>query len=128
MTRFQRKYISIIAIVAFVFQFVSPVLVAEAGQLSNFTDTVSSSAPSQSASHIIQFTSTSTLTSGQTLKVSFDPTTSLFDLTLLINSDIIVSGFTLVTFCGGGSDEMQVVVDNTFGDRNVTFTDRKSVV
>jgi len=95
---------------------------AYAGQHTNAKDTLSNSAPSMSATHVVQYYSSTTLTSPQSIKIQFDPTTDAFSLASLNNGDITVTGFTPVTFCGAGGDEMQVVIDNTLPDRNVTFT------
>lgn len=96
--------------------------VVHAAQLSTLKDTMSSSVPSQTSNHVFEFSATSSLTSPDTIKIQFDPDNSLFSLINLNNADISATGFTPVTFCGAGSDEMQTVVSNTIGDRNVTFT------
>ncbi len=93
-----------------------------AASLSNISDTISTSAPSTGATHVIQFTASTSLAASAVIKVQFDPTTDLFNLAALTNADISASGFTVVSFCGAGLDEAAAVVDNTAPDRNVTFT------
>ena len=103
------------------FGFFIPSIVA-AGQLTNVSDTISDSTPSHGASHVVQYTSPSPLSVGTTVKIGFDPGTNNFSVASLNNGDISAVGFTPVTFCGAASDEMQIVVNNTANDRNVTFT------
>jgi hypothetical protein len=46
--------------------------------LASVTDILSNSIPSYAATHVIQYTNASATTAGQTIDVTFDPTTSLF--------------------------------------------------
>ncbi len=98
---------------------------ASAASLTAISDTISNSAPSQTANHVVQYTSSTTVGAGLTIKVQWDPTGYLFNLGTLAFADMSVSGATLVAnvgACGGGTDEIYPAVDATAPDENVTFT------
>ena len=83
-------------------------------QLTSIKDTLSDSDLSAASKHVISFTTASTVTAGQTIKVQLDPATSLFTeaFSSATTTDITVSGMTLVassTACRGASAEVYVV-------------------
>lgn len=98
---------------------------ARAAGLSNFTDTISDSRPSALTNHVIAFTNASTVTTLQTMKIQFDPSTDSFDLSALVGGDISVTGMTLVAnvgACSGAASEVYPTIDSTAPDESVTLT------
>src|SRR5690348_8217228 len=49
-----------------------------AASLTNVSDTLSDSRPGFAANHTVQYTNPSSTSAGQTIQITFDPTTSLF--------------------------------------------------
>jgi hypothetical protein len=97
----------------------------QAGYLSFVSDTISTSQPSASASHLIAWTSGTAVTAGLTMKLGFDPVTDAFDLGSVVVGDISASGMTVVAnigACGAGSDEVYPTIDATAPDEHVTLT------
>lgn len=92
----------------------------KAANLQNVKDTITNSAPSETSDHDIQFDAPSGLSAGQTIVITFDPHTNAFNLGTLGVGDSIATGFTIVSSCGGGSDEVTMAT-STDPDR-VTFT------
>jgi hypothetical protein len=96
---------------------------ANAASLENISDTLSvdasattgASAPGANAMHTIQFDTPNGMIATHNLRISFDPTTALFDLTGLTAADIrILSGATYVSgvgSCSGAASEMYPTVN-----------------
>ena len=62
---------------------------ANAATVSFISATASSSAPSANTNYTIQWTATTSVTVGQTIKISFDPGNSTFDLGSLTTADVV---------------------------------------
>lgn len=78
---------------------------AHAADLSSTSDTLSDSRPGLGANHTIQYTNATSTTAGQTITITFDPTTSLFGgIGSVATSDVSVTGMTLVDSCAGAND------------------------
>lgn len=98
---------------------------ASAASLTQVKDTITDSAPSATANHVIQFYSSSTISAAQTIKVQFDPTTDAFNLGTLAFADMSATNMTIVSnvgACSGAASEVYPTVDNSAPDINVTFT------
>lgn len=95
---------------------------AYAAALANVSDLLVDSGPSVATNHTLTFTSSSTLTAGNTIKVQFDPTGDAFNLTSLTAADISATGFTATSSCSGAPSEVTASVDASAPDENVTFT------
>lgn len=95
---------------------------AEAG-LSNIKDILSTSEPGTVAVNTISFSNTTAITSGQTIKITFDPTTDRFDgVQNLAASDVEFTGAALVASCTGGPNEVTMTTSNTAGNESAIFT------
>jgi len=95
---------------------------AHAAALGSVSDLIVDSGPSVATNHTLSFTSSSTLTAGNTIKVQFDPVGDLFNLTSLTAADISTVGFTATSSCSAAPSEVTASVDATAPDENVTFT------
>lgn len=98
---------------------------AKAASVQSFKDTLTDSDLSVLSKHTLSFTTNVSVTAGQTITVTFDPSTSLFTPTFstATTTDITVTGMTLVASCGGGSDEVTVTgTGNTGSSEGYTFT------
>lgn len=93
-----------------------------AATLTSVKDTLSDSRPSVTSNHVINFTTTTAVTAGLTIKIQFDPTGDLFNLTGVTSADITTTGMTLVTTCAGATDEVTFTLDATAPDENLLFT------
>lgn len=103
--------------------FLFNVTTARAALIANASDTIADSRPSANTNHVIQYTATTSVSAGQTIKIQFDPTSDLFGLgSLSVASDISITGMTLVAACGAGGDEVTATLDSSAPDENVTFT------
>ncbi len=105
---------------------------ASAANLLNVSDTIVNSAPGASTNHTIVYTSSSAVTGGQTIRLTFSPGNTggaadefLFD-SFATSTDITVSGSVGITevanggACGGGTDEVYNVANfNNPGQRYV---------
>ena len=104
---------------------------ASAAQLSQVSATASSSVPTASTNYTIRFTSTSTITTGQTIAMQFSPGfsagTNEFSFASLAVTDVIGEvGITIITGACGAVTPNQVSVSggisNSAGNRTVTLT------
>ncbi len=103
---------------------------ASAATLSQISATASSSVPSASTNYTVNWTATNGITTGQTIKISFDPGNSTFDLGSLINTDVITSGtptnLTIITAGCGAVTANQVSISggisNAAGNKSITLT------
>ncbi len=101
---------------------------AQAAQLTLVSDTLSDSNLSALSRHVIAFTSASGATAGQTIKIQFDPATSLFTqaFSTATSTDITATGMTVVNDVGAcpGSGSSVYPTGNYNGgtDENITFT------
>ena len=94
-----------------------------AGNLANISDTLSNSAPSTAANHTVSFLTLSPVTAGETIKVTFDPTTDAFSGTgNVVTADVQFTGATLVTTCTGSGDHVTLSTSTAVGDHSVIFT------
>ena len=85
---------------------------ASAAQVSQYSATASSSVPGAATNYTIRYTSTTTVTSGQTIEFQFDPATSGFTMAAFVAADVVATGMTVVGACGGGADEVTVSTSN----------------
>ncbi len=104
---------------------------ASAAQVASISATASSSVPSASTNYILRYTSTTTVTTGQTIKVIFSYTksggTDEYSLASLTVNDVIgVAGISIITGACGAVTANQVSISggisNSAGDRSVTLT------
>ena len=83
----------------------------------NVTDTLSSSIPGAGVTHTIQWTDTSTSTtpqSGQTIQITFDPTTSAFgNIGAVTSSSLSLTGLNLVAACSAGLNNVTFSTSTT---------------
>jgi len=88
---------------------------AQAATFSQISDTLSDSDLGVDSAHRIQFTTTNGMTGGQNLRISFDPTTTAFDLSSLTVNDVyVVQGATKVDAvgdCSGSAGEMYATIN-----------------
>lgn len=102
---------------------VIPRSMTHAASLTNISDTMTRLQQSIDSNHVIAFTTATSLTAGQTIKIQFDAATDAFTLKgTLDNADLTGSGFTVVAGCGGGASEVTAAVDVTAPDENITLT------
>lgn len=95
---------------------------AQAGNLSNVSDTLSNSAPSSTANHTIAFTTATSTLPGQTIVVTFDPLTSGFTGVGGVSyTDVSSTGWTMAinNVCGVPANEIQLTATST---SSLTFT------
>ncbi len=104
---------------------------ASAAQVTSFSATASSSVPSANTNYRVQWTGTTTVTVGQTIKITFDPGNSNFDLGSLTVNDVIATGsptttLTVITGACGVVTNDQVSINggisNAAGDKSITLT------
>ncbi|KKW35450.1 MAG: hypothetical protein UY81_C0041G0006 [Candidatus Giovannonibacteria bacterium GW2011_GWA2_53_7] len=98
---------------------------ASAAGLTDISDTITDSAPSYTANHVIDYTSSSTVTAGQTIKIQFDPAGDSFDLSAVVAADISATGMTVVPAIGNCdvlTDEVYPTIDSSAPDESVTLT------
>lgn len=100
-----------------------------AANLTSISDTLTSSNLSTLAKHTIQFTTDTSLTAGQTIKIQFDPATNRFvqAFSVATTTDFYSSGFTTVANaagCNGGASDQAYPTGNynDGADENVTYT------
>ncbi len=103
---------------------------ASAAALTPISATASSSVPSANTNYTVNWTATNALAQSQTIKISFDPGNSTFDLGSLANTDVITSGsptnLTIITGACGAVTANQVSINggisNAAGNKSVTLT------
>jgi hypothetical protein len=96
---------------------------ASAEGLTLLSDTLSDSDLGVVATHTIQYTNATATIAGQTIRITFDPTTDLFDgVGSLVTADISFTGATIVAACGGGGDEVTLTTSTAAGDESAIFT------
>ena len=94
-----------------------------AGSLLNISDSISTSQLGAGANHTIYFTSNSVIVAGQSIKVTFDPTTNAFDgIQNVATSDIQLTGATLVSSCPGSGNNVTLSTSTAAGNESVIFT------
>ncbi len=103
---------------------------ASAATVTQFSATASSSVPSASTNYSVRWTDATQITVGQTIKISFDPGNSTFDLGALANNEVTTSAsptnLSIITGACGGATPNQVSINggisNSAGDKSVTLT------
>ncbi len=102
---------------------------ASAAALTPISATASSSVPSANTNYTITWTATNGLIAGQTIKISFDPGNSTFDLSALVVTDVITSGTPtnlsiITTPCGATANQVSVNggISNAAGNKSITLT------
>jgi hypothetical protein len=116
---------SLVSVALFFSTILSPLFfprTAQAAALTNISDTIADSGPSVATNHTVGFTSSSTLTAGNTIKVQFDPAGDAFNLTSLVSADATSTGFTITGACSVAPSEVTMSIDSSAPDENVTFT------
>ncbi len=98
---------------------------AEAAGLGSISDTLApTSAPGLDAAHRIKFTTPNGLVEDEVMRISFDPSTTAFDLTGLAGADIsIPQGAELVAGCTGTPSEVLVSINPETIDFTVCTSD-----
>ena len=89
---------------------------AQAAAVEEFSDTISDSDLGVNATHTLFFTTTNAMSAGQQFRIYFDTIGSPdFDFTGMTDADLIATstGFTAVTACGAGGDEIDLVASST---------------
>lgn len=95
------------------------ILTAHASSLTSVTDTLSDSRPGFPANHEIQYTNPSSTPAGQTIQITFDPTTSLFGgIGTVTAANVTSTGVTVVTSCSAGVNNVTLSTSTTA----LTFT------
>ena len=75
------------------------------------------------ATHTIQYTNATTTISGQTIRITFDPTTDAFGgIQSLVTSSVTFSGASLVGTCTGAASEVTLTTSTAANDESVIFT------
>lgn len=121
----QKSVVAIVAIATVLWSLGLPFSLfpsARAANLGILKDTIVDSGPGVLTNHAITFQATTTVTAGQTIVVQFDPLGDDFDLSTLVAADATSTSFSIVSSCGGGSDEVTAAVDNSAPLEQVTFT------
>jgi hypothetical protein len=98
---------------------------AEAAFHTLVSDTISNSGMGVASNHVVAWTSANTVGSGLTMKIQFDPTGDLFDLSSVVAGDVSVTGMSLVAnfaACNVGPDEVYATIDSAAPDESVTLT------
>lgn len=96
---------------------------AWADSLSNISDTISDSNLGAYATHTIQYTNATNTTTGQTIRITFDPLTDRFDgFAAITYADITGSGITPVASCTAGANEVTVTTSTTANLEGVILT------
>jgi hypothetical protein len=116
--------VTMLALLAWTFGLPAWIHTASASNVGTFTNTLTDSDLGVKATSTLQFQLTSGVYENQTLRVTFDPDTALFDLTGLANGDIAitaVSGGTITQVanagaCAGTNGQIYVSSINTTSD------------
>jgi hypothetical protein len=97
---------------------------ADAAQVTQISDTLYDSDLGVASKHILRYTTASSTPAGGTIQFIFDPTTSAFGMAgpTATTTQITAIGMTVVTTCGGGSDEVTVSTNYTAGSEGFTLT------
>lgn len=104
--------------------------IATANTVTQFSATASSTVPSANTNYKITWTDATQITVTQTIKISFDPGNSTFDLGALANTEVLTSAsptnLSIITGACGGATPNQVSINggisNSAGDKSVTLT------
>lgn len=126
--------ITMLALLAWTLGLPAWIHTADAATLLNVSDTLSNgpaatlgaSAPGADAAHRIKFTTPTGMTSGQNMRITFDPTGSLFNFTGFLDSDVyVVAGANKAPggTCGAGVSELDVTVAAGYIDFDVCSGD-----
>lgn len=92
---------------------------ADASQLTNISDTLDDSAPSVATIHTIDWTASSSITSLETIRFTFDPLAQSFNLAAVASSSITATGMTKVNAvgdCNAATDEVYINRIDTTAD------------
>jgi hypothetical protein len=97
---------------------------ASAAQLTLVSDTLTDSDLSVATKHVLRYTTASSTPAGGTIQVIFDPVGNAFGLGSITatTTQITATGMTIVTVCGGGSDEVIPTMNAGAGQEGLTFT------
>lgn len=101
--------------------------VVSADTVTQFSATASSSVPSASTNYTVSWTNSTSVTVGQSIKISFDPGNSTFDLGALVSGDATgtPSGvFVTTAACGAATPNLVSInggISNGAGDKSVTL-------
>ena len=102
---------------------------ASAATVAQFSATASSSVPSANTNYRITWTDSTQITVGQTIKITFDPGNSTFDLGSLANNEVVTSASPtnlsiITTACGATPNQVSISggISNSAGDKSVTLT------
>jgi len=83
--------VTIAALLAWTFGLPSWIHNVNAATVGSFSDTISDSDLGVDAEHVIEFTLVNAIAASETLRITFDPLTQLFDLTGLANADVAIT-------------------------------------
>ncbi len=101
----------------------TPRATLHAAALTSMSDTMTRLQISTDSDHTIAFTTATTLSAADTIKIQFDPTGDAFVLKGTLDyADMTGTGFTVVNACGVGGDEVTAAVDTSAPDENITLT------
>lgn len=102
---------------------------ATAATVTQFSATASSTVPSTNTNYKITWTDSTQITVGQTIKITFDPGNSTFDLGALANNEVLTlaspTNLTITTAaCGATPNEVSINggISNAAGDKSITLT------
>ncbi len=111
------------SVLAWTFGFTSFVSRARAANLTTVSDTISNSDLGVVATHTIQYTNGTTTVAGQTIRVTFDPTTDRFGgIGSVVNADVQTTGMTLAATCGAPASEVTLTTSTAAGDESIILT------
>ncbi len=97
---------------------------ADAAQVTSISDTLSDSDLGVATKHVVRFTTASSSPAGSVMAFVLDPAGSNFSMIgpSATTTQIQTTGMTLVTTCGGGSDEVTFSQNYTGGSEGFSFT------
>lgn len=102
---------------------------ASAATVTQFSATASSSVPSVNTNYKITWTDSTQITVGQTIKITFDPGNSTFDLSALANNEVLTTAsptnLSIITVaCGATANQVSINggISNAAGDKSITLT------
>lgn len=97
---------------------------ADAAMVTNISDTLTDSDLGVATRNVIRYTTASSTPQNGTIQFIFDPAGSAFTVTgaAATTTNIIATGMTIVTTCGGGTDEVIPTVNQGAGVEGFTLT------
>src|SRR3989344_1070600 len=96
---------------------------ADAASLTSVKDTLSNSAPSETATHTITYTSNAAVTSTNTIRITFDPAGDAFNgIQSLVFANLSATGMNLTETCDATSSQVTFATSTGAGDESAILT------